>query len=149
VGAWDDNVYTSDSPGKWTVTGTYAGLEDEATLDVDYSVCFVATAAYGSPMAEEIEILREFRDKYLLTTTVGKSLVEFYYRVSPPIAQFITEHPVLQPMVRAALVPALVLSTLAVTSAPSTQILILGLLLASVAMAVWATRRRERGPTYA
>jgi len=147
-GVWDDNVYTSDRVGKWTVTGTHAGLEDDATLDVDYSICFVATAAYGSPMAEEIQILREFRDKYLLTNPPGRALVDLYYRVSPPVARFITEHPALQPIVRAALVPALALSTLAVTSAPSTQIAILALLLASVAMAVWATKRRERGPAY-
>jgi len=69
-------------------------------------ICFIATAAYGTPMAEEIQILREFRDEYLLTNPVGQAFVDFYYKVSPPIAEFITEHPGLKPIVRAALFPA-------------------------------------------
>ena len=38
--------------------------------------CFIATAAYGTPMAEEIQILREVRDGYLLTNTAGRALVD-------------------------------------------------------------------------
>jgi hypothetical protein len=113
------------------------------------SWCFIATAAYGTSMAEEIEILREFRDEYLLTSTVGKALVEFYYRVSPPIAEFITEHPSLKPIVRAGLLPAVAMSNAAVNITPAEKTAIAGLLvLLSVALAVWATRRRGRGPEY-
>jgi len=128
------------------------------TMDSSYSIranfsgaggCFIATAAYGTPMAEEIEILRQFRDEYLLTSPVGKALVEFYYRVSPPIAEFITEHPSLKPIVRAGLVPAVAMSTVAVNTALAEKAAIVGLLaLLSVALAVWATRRRSRGPDY-
>jgi len=75
--------------------------------------CFIATAAYGTPMAEEIQILREFRDQYLLTNPLGRAFVDFYYRVSPPIAEFITEHPSLKPIVRAGLVPAVAMSNIA------------------------------------
>jgi hypothetical protein len=123
---------------------------DDATLTitaVGMPLCFIATAVYGEDGAST-NILREFRDKYMLTNPLGRALVDLYYRVSPPIAQFLTEHPALQPIVRAALMPVVALSTVAVTSAPSTQIAILFLLLASVAVAVWATRRRERGPAY-
>jgi hypothetical protein len=81
--------------------------------------CFITTAAYGTPMAEEIEILREFRDEYLLTNPVGEALVDLYYQVSPPIAEFITEHPSLKPIVRAGLVPAVAMSTLAVNTIPA------------------------------
>ncbi|MGA2671012.1 MAG: C25 family cysteine peptidase [Dehalococcoidia bacterium] len=111
--------------------------------------CFIATAAYGTPMAEEIQILREFRDEYLLTNPVGRAFVDFYYRVSPPIAEFITEHPSLKPIVRAALVPAVAMSTVAVNTTPAEKAAIIGLLvLVSVALAVWATRRRGGGPEY-
>ncbi len=111
--------------------------------------CFIATAAYGTPMAEEIQILREFRDEYLLTNAVGQALVDVYYRVSPPIAEFITEHPSLKPIVRAGLLPAVAMSTIAVNTTPVEKIVLVGLLvLGSVAVAIWLTRRRGRDPEY-
>jgi hypothetical protein len=113
------------------------------------SMCFIATAAYGTPMAEEVQILREFRDKYLLTNPLGRAFVDFYYRVSPPIAEFITEHPSLKPIVRAGLLPAVAMSTVVVNTSLAQKAAILGLLvLVSVALAVRAIRRRGRGPEY-
>ena len=85
----------------------------------DQQACFIATAAYGTPMAEEIQILREFRDEYLLTNPLGRALVDIYYRVSPPIAKFITEHPRLKPIVRLGLLPAVVMSTVIVNANPA------------------------------
>jgi len=111
--------------------------------------CCVATAAYGTPMTEEIQILRDFRDAYLLTNPVGKGLVEFYYSVSPPMAKFITEHPSLKPVARAGLAPAVAMSTVAVNTTPAEKAAILGLVvLVSATLAVWATRRRGRGPEH-
>jgi len=111
--------------------------------------CFIATATYGTPMAGEIEILREFRDEYLLTNPPGRALVDFYYRVSPPMAEFINEHPSLKPIVRAGLLPAVAMSAVAVNTSPAEKIAIVGsLVLVSVTLAVWATRRRNRGPQY-
>ena len=113
------------------------------------SYCFIATAAYGTPMAEEIGILRQFRDEYLLTNPMGNALVDLYYRVSPPIAEFITAHPSLKPIVRTGLVPAVAMSTAVVNTTPVEKAAIAGLLvLISVIVAVWATRRRGRGPEY-
>jgi hypothetical protein len=45
--------------------------------------CFIATAAYGSPMAQDVKLLRAFRDQYLLTNEPGHKFVELYYSVSP------------------------------------------------------------------
>jgi len=96
-------------------------------------------------MAGEIQILREFRDEYLLTNAVGRAFVDFYYKVSPPIAEFITEHPSLKPIVRAGLVPVVAMSSIAVHTTPVEKIAIVGLLvLVSVVLAVWAMRRRGR-----
>ncbi len=67
-------------------------------------------------MAEEIEILREFRDEYLLTSPVEQALVGLYYKVSPPIAEFITEHPSLKPVVKAGMLPAVAISTIVVNT---------------------------------
>jgi subtilisin family serine protease len=112
--------------------------------------CFIATAAYGTPMAEEIQILREFRDEYLLTNPLGRALVNFYYEVSPPIAEFITEHPSLKPIVRAVLLPTVAVSTLAVNTTAAQKAAMVGpLVLVLVGgVAVWATRRRNRGPAH-
>jgi alpha-tubulin suppressor-like RCC1 family protein len=111
--------------------------------------CFIATAAYGTPLVKEIQILRGFRDEYLLTNPPGRAFVQFYYRVSPPIAEFITERPGLKPIVRVGLVPAVAMSAIAVNTTPAQKMAILGLLaLVSVALAVWVTRRRSRGPQY-
>jgi hypothetical protein len=74
--------------------------------------CFIATAAYGTPMADEIQILREFGDEYLLTNPLGQGLVDIYYRISPPIADFISEHPNLKPIVRAGLVPVVAMCSI-------------------------------------
>jgi hypothetical protein len=122
----------------------------DATLAITVpEVCFIATAAYGTPMAKEIQILREFRDEYLLTNPPGQALVGIYYRVSPPIAEFIIKHPSLKPIVRAGLLPAVAISAIAINTTPVQKAAILGLLvLVSIALSVWATRRRGRGPEY-
>ena len=111
--------------------------------------CFIATAAYGTPMAEEIETLREFRDEYLLTNAVGPAFVDFYYKVSPPMAEFITEHPSLKPIVRAGLVPGVAMSVVAVNTTLTEKMAMVALLvLVALAVAAWATGRRGRGPAH-
>jgi hypothetical protein len=66
--------------------------------------CFIATAAYGTESAEEIDVLRSFRDEVLLESPVGSQLVEWYYQTSPPVADFISENSVLKALVRELLV---------------------------------------------
>jgi len=67
--------------------------------------CFIATAAYGSIMHPYVKVLRDFRDRRLLTTTIGKAFVRFYYRHSPPVADVIRDSASLRFMTRAALMP--------------------------------------------
>ena len=69
------------------------------------SMCFIATAAYGTPFAKEIEILRWWRDSSLKVTRAGEIFVLAYYKISPPIARFISKKPVLKWLVRVLLSP--------------------------------------------
>jgi hypothetical protein len=69
------------------------------------SKCFIATAAYGTPFAEEINVLRFWRDEHLSTNLFGRTFVDFYYHVSPPIANFIADKPNIRKLVRLCLSP--------------------------------------------
>jgi len=146
---WTGNVDTIANIGEASTTITMQGDYSITANFWEGEPCFIATATYGMPMAEEIEILRQFRDEYLLTSPVGQALVDLYYRVSPPIAEFITEHPSLKPIARAGLLPALAMATISVNTTGVEKIAIVGMMaLVSVALAVWATRRRTRKPDY-
>jgi uncharacterized repeat protein (TIGR01451 family) len=78
--------------------------------------CFIATAAYGSPMATEVRYLRAFRDQYLLTHELGRWFVDRYYRFSPPLADRLRAHEGWRSVVRVALSPLVALSKWVVSS---------------------------------
>ncbi|MGB5925420.1 MAG: CFI-box-CTERM domain-containing protein, partial [Dehalococcoidia bacterium] len=70
--------------------------------------CFIATAAYGTPTAKQIDLFREFRDAVLLKNTVGCQFVALYYQLSPPVADFIAGNALLTTLVRDLLVDPIV-----------------------------------------
>jgi hypothetical protein len=70
-------------------------------------VCFIATAAYGSPLAPEVDTLRAYRDQVLLRSWPGQAFVTSYYRLAPPVAKFIEDKPWLRALVREALKPVI------------------------------------------
>jgi len=67
--------------------------------------CFIATAAFGSPLERHVTLLTAFRDRFLLTNRVGKHFVASYYHNSPPLAAWINEHPWSKAPVRVMLIP--------------------------------------------
>ena len=147
---WTEVAYTIVGSNTIRIElGIVGGVLDPAFVlaeSTTSSPCFIATAAYGTPLASEIQILREFRDEYLLTNPLGQVFVDLYYRFSPPIANFITDHPSLKPVVRAGLLPVVATSTVVVNTNPVEKIVIVSLLvLVSVAVAICVRRRRGRG----
>ncbi len=85
-----------------------------STTNTGSSGCFIATAAYGSYWESHVMTLRQFRDSYLLTNTLGTKFVETYYRYSPPMADYIAEHDSLRSIARIGLAPLVGFSWLAV-----------------------------------
>lgn len=69
--------------------GKTTHLYDDGTYDEEYDrsgPCFIATAAFGTPLAREIDFLRAYRDEKLASNQLGRSLVSTYYLLSPAIA---------------------------------------------------------------
>jgi len=88
-------------------------------------MCFIATAAYGSYEEPHVQVLRKFRDRYLLTNSLGKKLVKLYYRYSPSAASFIAKHNICRAIVRVGLLPIIGLAYLLINTTLLQQILLL------------------------
>jgi len=71
---------------------------------VGKGACFIATAACGSPLAKEVELLRGFRDTVLAPRAMGRALVAIYERCSPPLAEWIARRPRVRKVVRGLLI---------------------------------------------
>ena len=67
--------------------------------------CFIATAAYGTPFSEEIDVLRNWRDDFLEASYPGRLFIRTYYSLSPPVADNISESDGKRKIVRTALGP--------------------------------------------
>ena len=115
--SWTGDVDTIDDVDSGTTTITIIPDRDyEITANFQVKSeepppsggCFIATAAYGTSTARQLDLLREFRDVVLLNSTLGSRLVDLYYQVSPPIAEFISEHDVVRTLVREVLIDPVV-----------------------------------------
>jgi hypothetical protein len=104
--------------------------------------CFIATAAFGSPMERHVQILRDFRDRYLLHYTLGQKFVHAYYQESPQIAETISKSETLRLLTRWFLMPVIGAAYLAIHFGIMTTLMIIafaGLLLISFVFALGKT----------
>jgi lysophospholipase L1-like esterase len=105
--------------------------------------CFIATAAFGSPVEKHVQLLKEFRDTFLLTNLSGRWLVEAYYLYSPPVADFISRHENVKLLVRVLLYPLIAFSYLLLKLSMPTQLTLAALTTVfCLVLSVFATRRR-------
>ena len=115
---------------------------DTCDIDIDLPkgagvACFIATAAYGSPLEPHVQALREFRDQHLQQFALGRAFIGFYYRHSPPIADLVAAHDSLRLLVRAILTPVVLIVVHPVES-------LAAVLLVFAAMAGVRAQRRRR-----
>jgi hypothetical protein len=103
----------------------------------DGTGCFIATAAFGSALAPQVQLLREFRDRYLLPNSVGQAFVSLYYTLSPPLAGFIADSENLRAVARVGLVPIIGWAALIMWS----PTLGLGILLMATGLGAWLALR--------
>jgi len=66
--------------------------------------CFIATAVYGSPFENEVMVLKNFRDNWLMQYKVGKTFVKLYYWLSPPLANQIAKNDFLRKITKSFLI---------------------------------------------
>jgi hypothetical protein len=78
---------STEAPTVAQLKAKYGEADPPAT-----SCCFIATACYGSAFAPEVIALQRFRDQGLMRTAAGERLVRLYYRVSPPLAEWLKRH---------------------------------------------------------
>lgn len=107
--------------------------------------CFIATAAYDSPSHPHVNILRDFRDKYLIPSKLGRKLVYLYYKYSPFVADSIAKHKVLKVAVRINLLPLVAFSYSMLYFGPTITAVVGGFIFLFSAFLIWCFQRKHRG----
>ena len=112
--------------------------------DVKKAPCFIATAAFGSPLHPYVITLQDFRDRYLMSSGLGRKIVKLYYKYSPHIAELITNHKVLKTVVRIWLMPMVALGYSMVHFGPVKTTMMLVSTFIPLFFFVWFYRRKVK-----
>ena len=88
-----------------------SGINETELESSEGGGCLIATAAFGSEMAPQVQFLREIRDNTVMSTQSGTAFMtgfnQFYYSFSPAVADYERENPVFKETVKVALTPML------------------------------------------
>ncbi|MGY5864452.1 MAG: CFI-box-CTERM domain-containing protein [Candidatus Thorarchaeota archaeon] len=91
-------------------------IDDEIYCKEHESECFIATAVFGTSLDPKIDLLRDFRDQWILSKPFGQALVYTYYEISPPIARIARRNEIVRDVLRRTIVqPALKLAQILLT----------------------------------
>jgi hypothetical protein len=129
IGPFVEGAQSLPVMGTPSATLPYPDLPDEG--------CFVATAAFGADWEAEVEVLRDFRDAYLVTHRAGRRFVHWYYRNGPVAADLIDRYAFMKPVTRALLTPLVVVSLFLLNAPPAAVFAIGVLLIMLVSSALW------------
>ena len=103
----ETSIFTINVGEQTTQTST----PTETASESEGGGCLIATAAFGSEMAPQVQFLREIRDNTVLQTQSGTSFMTafntFYYTFSPTVADYERENPVFKNVVKVGLTPLL------------------------------------------
>jgi len=143
---WSGDLSGTENPitltidqDKWIVPSFSSLGKEKSFWELD---CFIASAAYGSPLHPYVETLRDFRDKYLMPSKIGRKMVSFYYKYSPFVADLISKNKVLKATVRHHLLPVIVFSYAMVHLGPIVTAAILMFIL-MLSIFLYASHRRR------
>ena len=100
-----------DGKGKHTIDIIPTSYLETALEKSNDGGCLIATAAFGSEMAPQVQLLREIRDNTVLQTESGSAFMagfnHFYYSFSPAVADYERENPLFKETVKLTLTPLL------------------------------------------
>jgi hypothetical protein len=139
----DPNTGSMARTGSMSIAGltfTISQAEPDPGASDASGGCFIATAAFGSPLAPQVRLLREVRNRYLLPYPVGQTVVRWYYRSSPPLAEVIRHSKALRAIVRVGLGPLVGWAALALWS----PALGLGGPFVGISLGMWLVGRKLR-----
>ena len=105
----DADVFDADLPLFEETVSSFTVLAEPPSQMPFGGGCLIATAAFGSEMAPQVQQLRELRDGSLIRTEAGRAFLEWfhaiYYSFSPAVADYERESPIFREMVRLAITP--------------------------------------------
>jgi hypothetical protein len=153
---WQGDVFSSTNPLILTITDDmtiqpyyypqYVPPDPEPPDPPAPEGCYIATAAFGTPLDPSVSLLREFRDRRLLTSAAGRSFVKAYYRWSPGAAKAISRSPVLRVLTRVLLIPFIAMAFLILKLGWVPVLLILAAAMAAAGRRTILKRRARQDP---
>ena len=143
IGPEYDLSATKNNPARARYLELYGGSTPAGDGGGGGGGCFIATAAFGSYMERHVQILRHFRDGFLLKFPAGRAFVKFYYTVSPSLARIIAQSECLRLATRFLLMPVVGVACLTINAGPAAALLLVVFLMSAPCVSILIWKRRN------